>query len=100
MEPTDAVRENVLPIEVAWLEARPRFVGAVVEDHRRTNAVTAVAVDGGDVRPGDTVVGETLVERLDAHSPDALGHQVADRVIDHGRGDAELIAEAVGEVVE
>ena len=60
--------------------------------------MAAVAVDGGDVRAGDAVVGEALVKRLDAHGPDALGDQVADGVIDHGRGDAGLHAEAVGQV--
>ena len=41
---------------------------------------------------------EMLVERCDTHGPHALGDQVADGVIHHGRGDAGLQAEAVGEV--
>ena len=86
------------PVEVARLELRRRLVGAVVEDDRAAHAVAAVAVDGGHVRPGDAVVREPLVERPHAHRADALGDQVADRVVDHGRGDAGAQAEAVGEV--
>ena len=48
--------------------------------------------------PGDAVVLEALVERRDAHGPHALGDQVADGVVDHGRGDAGLQAEAVRQV--
>ena len=53
------------------LSSAAGLVGAVVEDDRRANAVAAVAVDGGDVRPANAVVLELLVERRDAHLADA-----------------------------
>ena len=90
--------EDCLPIEIARLQQRGRFVAAVVEHHRRAHAVAAVAIDGRHVRAGDAVVLEVLVERLDAHGPHALGDQIADRIIDHGGGDAGLEAEAIGQV--
>ena len=90
--------EDRFPIEVARLEQRAGFVGAVVEHHGRAHAVAAVAVDGGHVGAGHAVVLEALVERLDAHGPHALGDQVADGIIHHGGGDAGLHAEAVRQV--
>ena len=98
VEPAHAAGEDRLPVEVAGLQPGRRLVGAVVENHRRPHAVAPVAVDGGDVRPGHAVVREVLVERPDAHGPHPLRHQIADRVIDHGRRDAGLQAKAIGQV--
>ena len=80
------------------LSSAAASLDAVVEDHRGAHAVAAVAIDGGHVRAGDAIVLEALVERLDAHGADALGDQVADRVIDHGGGDAGLEPEAIGQI--
>ena len=85
VEPAHAAGEDRLPVEVAGLEQAAGLVGAVVEDDRRADAVAAVAVDGGDVRPADAVVLEPLVERRDAHLADAGLHQLADGVVDHRR---------------
>src|SRR5205823_1478354 len=82
----------------AGLELGPGLVGAIVEHNRRPHAETAVAVDRGNVRTGDTVVGEMFVERLDAHRPHPLCHEVADRIVDHCSGNAGLQVETVGEV--
>jgi len=41
---------------------------------------------------------EPLIERLHAHGFDALGHQIADRVIHHRRRDAGIEAKAVRQV--
>ncbi len=60
------------------LSSAAGLVRAVVEDDRGADAVAAVAVDGGDVRPADAVVLELLVERRDAHLADAGLHQFAD----------------------
>jgi hypothetical protein len=46
----------------------------------------------------DAVVLELLVERLDAHRPDAFGNQVADGIIHHRGGDAGVQAETVGQI--
>jgi hypothetical protein len=75
-----------------------RLVGAVIEDYRRADAEAAVAIDGCHVGAGGAIVLEALVEGLDAHGPDALGDQVAHRIIDHGGGDAGGHAEAVRKV--
>ena len=74
------------------------FVAAVVEHHRRAHALAAVAVNRGHVRAVHAVVLELLVERLHAHRPHALGDQVADGIIHHGRGDAGVEPEAIGEI--
>ena len=91
-------REDGLPIEIAGLQQRARLVAAVVEDHRRAHPVAAIAVDRRHVRAVDAVVLEALVERPDAHGAHALGDQVADRIIDHGAGDAGLHPEAVRQI--
>ncbi len=97
MEPAHAVGKDGLPVEVARLELGAGFVAAVVEDNGRAHALAAVAINGGHVWAVDAVVFEVLIERLDAHRPDAFGNQLADGIIHHRRGDAGLHAEAVGE---
>ena len=98
VEPAHAAGEDRLPVEIARLELRGGFIRAVVEHHRGAHALAAVAVDGGHVGTVDAVVLESLVKWLDAHGPHALGDQVADRVIHHGRGDAGLQAEAIRQI--
>ena len=98
VEPAHARAENGLPIEIAGLQQRGGLVRAVVEDHGRADAVAAIAIDRRHVGAGDAIVLEVLVEGLDAHGPHALGDQVADRIIDHGGGDAGLQAEAIRQV--
>ena len=98
VEPPDAAGEDFLPVEVAGLELRRRFVAAVVEHDRRADALAAVAIDSSHVRAVDAVVLEVFVEGFNAHGADALGDEVADGVVRHGRSDAGLQAEAVGEV--
>ena len=98
VEPAHAPREDRLPVEVAGLEEPAGLVGAVVEDDRRTDAVTAIAVDGGDVGPANAVVLELLVEGSDAHLADPGLYKFAERVVHHRRADAGLEAKAVGEV--
>src|SRR5439155_10989539 len=61
-------------------------------------ALAAVAVDSGDVRAGDSVVLEPLVEGPDAHRLHAFRDQIPDRIVDHRRHDAGLHAEAVRQV--
>ena len=74
------------------------FVGAIVKDDRRAHAMSAIAVNGRHVRAGHAIVRKVLVKRLDAHSPDALGDQIADRIIDHRRRDAGVQSKAIGEI--
>jgi len=98
MDPFDAVREDVRPIEVAGLELSGSFVGAVVENDGGAHAEAAVAIDSGHVGAGDAIVLEVLVERFDAHGADALGDEIADGVVGHGGGDGGAEAEAVREI--
>ncbi len=98
VKPAQAAGHDLLPVEVARLQARRRLVRTVIEHHRRAHALAAIAVDGGDVRAGNTVVGEPLEEGAHAHGADALRDQIADGVVDHRRGHAGLQAEAVGQV--
>ncbi|MFT3961480.1 hypothetical protein [Propionivibrio sp.] len=98
MEPAHAAGEDFLPVEIARLEQAAGLVGAVVEDDGRTHAKAAVAIDRGHVRPAHPVVLETLVEGLHAHGADRAVDQLADGIIDHGRHDARLHAEAVRQV--
>ena len=97
VEPPDPRGEDRRPVEVARLEQRAGLIGPVVEHHRRPNSVTAVAVDRGDVRAAHAVVLEPLVERCDARFAHPRLHQLADTVVDHGRGDARAQPEAVRE---
>ena len=98
VEPAHAAGVNLGPVEVARLEQGAGFVGPVVEDDRRPHAVAAVAVDRGDVGAAHAVVLEPLVKRRDARFAHAGLHQLADRVLDHGRGDAGFQPEAIGQV--
>ena len=77
----DAAGEDVVPVEVARLQLRGRFVGAVVEHHWGAHALAAVAIHRGHVGAVHAVVLEALVEGLHAHGQHALGDQVADGVI-------------------
>ena len=52
----------------------------------------------GVVWSANAVVLKHFVERLDAHRADAFVDQVADRIVNHGRGKAGLHLETVGEV--
>ena len=97
MEPAHAAGEDPGPVEVAGLEQGAGLVRAVVEDDRRAHAVAAVAVDRGDIGPADAVVLEPFVERRHAGFAHAALHELADRVVDHGGGDAGLQSEAVGQ---
>jgi hypothetical protein len=87
-----------LPVKVARLQLRRRFVRAVVEDDGRADALAAVAVDGGDVWAAHAVVLEPLEEGADAHRSHALRDEVADGVVDHRGDDASVHAETVGEI--
>ena len=98
VKPPHAARRDRLPVEIARLELRRRFIAAVVKHDRRPHAVALVAIDRGHVRPGHAVVLELLVERPHTHRPHPLGNQIADRIIDHRRGDARLQPKAVGQV--
>ncbi len=98
VEPAHAPSENGLPIEIAGLQHRARFICAIVKYHRRPNAEPAVAVDRRHVRTSDAVVFETLVERLNAHGADVLGNQVADGIVHHRARDAGGDAEAVRKI--
>src|SRR5438128_466877 len=81
----DAGPEDLLPIEVAWLEQSAGLVGPVVEHHRSAYPVTAIAVNGGDIGTANAVVFEPFVKRCHAGFADARLHQVAETVVDHGR---------------
>jgi len=98
MEPAHSAAENRVPIEIARLEARGRFVGAIVENNRRPDAVAAVAVHGCHVGSGDAVVLKPTVDRSDAHGAHALGDQITDRIVDHRRDDAGFQPETIGEI--
>ena len=98
MEPAHATIEDGVPVKVAGFQLRRRFVAAVVKDHRCADALAAVAEDCGDIRSGNAIVLEALVEGLDAHRPHPLGHHVAERIVYHGGDDAGLQTEAIRQV--
>src|SRR6266446_1444370 len=98
MEPAHAAGKDFFPIKVSGFQQRRRLVRAVVENHRSTHAVTAVAIDGGNVWPADPIVFEAFIEWIDPHRPYALGNQFADWVINHRRGYPGLQAEAVRQI--
>src|ERR1700687_5036891 len=98
MKPANAAGENRLPIEIARLQPRRRFVRSVVEDYRRADAVAAIAVNCCDIRASNAVVVEALVERFNAHRLYTLGHQIADRIVDDGGSNAGLQSETVSQI--
>src|SRR2546425_4099948 len=98
MEPAHAPGKNVVPVEVSRLETRRSLVRPVVENHRSAHAITSVAIDGGNVRPADTVVLEAFIEWFDSHRSDSLGNQFADWIINHRRRYPGLQAEAVRQI--
>ena len=98
MEPAHTAGKDGLPVEVARFELCGGLVGAIVEYHRGTHPLAAVAVNGCHVGTIDTVVFELLIERTNTHRPHPLGDQVTDRIIHHGGDDACIHAETVREV--
>jgi len=66
--------------------------------YRRTHAVCSVAVDRSDIRAGDAIMLEHLIEGGHAHGPNPLSDQVANRILDHRGNNAGMQTEAVGEV--
>src|SRR5262245_15756414 len=98
MEPAAAAAHDRFPVEVAGLELGSGFVGAIIKDDGSADAMTLVAIDRRHVWSGDAVVLEALVKRPDAHGTDALGNQIADRIIDHRGCDARFLPKAIGEV--
>ncbi len=88
MEPAAATGENCGPIKISRLQQSGRFVGAVVEHHRRPDAGATVAVDGSHVGATDAVVFKPFVEWSDAPFTHLPLDQLTDRVIDHRRGDS------------
>ena len=103
MKPAHAAAEDSRPVEVAGFEQSAGFVRTVIEDDGRAHSKAAVAVNGGDIGPADAVVLEPFVERRHTGFAHAALHELADRVVDHGRGDAgfhsETVSEAGGHVV-
>src|SRR6185312_6417159 len=97
-EPADAAGEDRFPVEIARPEQGSSFVGAVVEHDWSADAVPTIAVNGGHVGTVDAIVLEALVEGPDAHGADAFRDEVADRIVDHGGGDAGLQFESVGQI--
>ena len=92
------------PAKIAFQSKSPGFscaaasLHAVVEDHRSAQTIAPVAVHRRHIGARDAVVLEVLVERLHAHGADALGNQVADRIVGHGRDDSRLQTKAIGKV--
>ena len=84
MKPPHAAGHDRLPVKIAWLQERARFVRAIVEDDRRSHAVPLIAIDGGHVWTANAIMLEMFVEGLDSHSADALGDQFADRIVHDG----------------
>src|SRR5881394_1618987 len=98
MKPAHAVAKNRGPVDIAGLEARCRFVRSIVEDDWRTYAVTAIAVNRGEVWPGHAIVIEPFIKWLDAHGPDSRGDQFADRIFHHRGDNPGLEPKAVREI--
>ena len=98
MEPAHALGKDFVPVEVSRLETRRRLVSPVVKDDRSAHAVTAVAIDGGNVRTADPIVLEALIEWFDPHRPHSLCDQFADWVIHHRRRYSGLQAKAVRQI--
>src|SRR2546423_368471 len=95
MEPTNARTKDRLPIEIARLELRCGFVASVVENDRGTNPMALIAVNGRHVRTGDAIVGETFVERFNAHGAPASRDKTANGITTHGARDPGPKREAV-----
>ena len=84
--------------KVAGLDYGAGFVRAVVEDHRRAHAKTAIAVDGRHVGAIDAVVLEILVEGGNPHQAHPFSDQVTDRILHHRRDNTCLQTEAVRQI--
>ena len=90
--------EDAFPVDIASFELSGGFVRTVVEDDRCPDSAALITVNCGHVRTVDAVVLVLFVERSDAHRSNAFFDQIAERVVDHGRRDAGVHAETVGEV--
>ena len=95
VEPADAGCKDRVPVEIAGLEHGAGFVGPVVKHEGGPDALAAVAVNCGQVRPPDAVVVEPLVERCYTGLAHPRLHELADAVADHGGRDARAQAKAI-----
>src|SRR5215831_13776223 len=75
MKPAHPLAKDRRPVKVTRLELRCGFVRAIVKDNWWPDSITAVAVDGREVGPGDSVVLKPLVKRADPHGLDPRGDQ-------------------------
>ncbi len=98
MKPTQATSHDLLPDEISRLQLRSRLVASVVEDDRRTDARSSIAIDRGHVRSADAIMLEALVERSDTHRSHTLIDQLTDRRIDHRGGNGCVHAKATGQI--
>src|SRR5207245_9147295 len=98
MEPAHAALENAGPVEVAGLQQRAGLVRAVIKHDGTADSMSAIAVDGGDVRAAHAVVLEPFVKGPHSRLADPRLHELADAVVDHRGGDARAEAETVRQV--
>src|SRR5262249_6228418 len=98
VKPAHTAGKNFFPIKITWLEQGARFVATIVKNHRRPDALAAVAVNGGHVRSVNAIMLEMFVDGFHSHGTDALGYQVADGIIDHRSRDGSLHLEAIRKV--
>ena len=98
MEPAHAVRKHGLPIDIARLQLRGCFIRAVIENHRSTHAIAAIAINRGYVGPGNAIVLEVLIERMHAHGTHPFGNQITDRIIHHRTHHAGLHPETIRQI--
>src|SRR5215831_21353212 len=98
MKPAHPLAKDRRPVKVTRLELRCGFVRAIVKDNWWPDSITAVAVDGREVGPGDSVVLKPLVKRADPHGLDPRGDQLADGIIHHRRHHAGVEPKAVRQI--
>src|SRR5262252_4504450 len=95
MKPAHALAKDRRPVKVTRLELSRSLVRAIVKDNRWPDSVTAIAVDGRNVGPGNSVMLKPFIKRADSHGFDTRGDQFADGIVHHGRHYAGVEAKAV-----
>ena len=98
MEPANPTGHDRFPVEIANLQPGCGFVAAVVEHDRCPDTQSAIAVNSRHIGTGHAIVFELFVKRLNPHGTNTFGNQVANGIVDHGRGDTGFHAKTVCQV--
>src|SRR3954469_11990957 len=88
MEPAHTAAEYFFPIKIALLQLRGGLVAAVIKHHWRPDALASVAIHGSHVWAMHAIMFKMFIKWFQSHGFYPFRDQIADGIVDHGRGHA------------